>query len=116
MELGRSNADLLVGEEDTKSDMSIPSRIMMQGDDPKTLQRITGKTSIVDWADETIGDTHIVKRKQKTITNKSKERNLKRVLRSDESTPSLGHKPPYQESNDNTSVTDDDDGGDGASG
>jgi hypothetical protein len=116
MELGRSNADLLVGEEDTKSDTSIPSRIMMQGDDPKTLQRITGKTSIVDWADETIGDTHIVKRKQKTITNKSKERNLKRVLRSDESTISLGHKPPYQESNDNTSVTDDDDGGDGASG
>jgi hypothetical protein len=37
------------------------------------------------------------------------------VLGSDESTPSLGHNPPYQESNDITSATNDDDGGDGAS-
>jgi hypothetical protein len=35
------------------------------------------------------------------------------VLGSDESTPSLGRSPPYQESNDSTSATDTDDGGDG---
>jgi hypothetical protein len=37
---------------------------------------------------------------------------LKRLLGSDKSTPSLGRGPPYKESNDSTSTTDDDNGGD----
>jgi hypothetical protein len=40
---------------------------------------------------------------------------MKRVLESDESTPSPAQSPPYKESNDNTSAIDDDDGGDGGS-
>jgi hypothetical protein len=39
------------------------------------LWRITGKPSIVDWADETVGDTHIGKQKQKTIIKKGKGKN-----------------------------------------
>jgi hypothetical protein len=38
------------------------------------LQRITSKSSLVDWADETVGDTHIGKRKQKTMTKKGKDK------------------------------------------
>jgi hypothetical protein len=42
----------------------ILSRMVTEGDDSKTLHRITDKSSLVDWADETIGDTHIGKRKK----------------------------------------------------
>jgi hypothetical protein len=42
----------------------ILSRMVIEGDDSKTLHRITDKSSLVDWADETIGDTHIGKRKK----------------------------------------------------
>jgi Cdc6-like AAA superfamily ATPase len=47
MEHGRSNADPFLDEEDTESD-TIPSRIVMQGDNSRTLRRITSKTSIID--------------------------------------------------------------------
>jgi hypothetical protein len=69
---GRSNEDPLLDEDDTQSDTPIPSRIVTQGDDATTLQRITGKLSLVNWANETVGDTHIGKRKQKTMSKKSK--------------------------------------------
>jgi hypothetical protein len=72
MEHGCSNANPLLDEEDTKSDTPISSRIVTQGDDSGTLRRITSKTSLVDWADEIVGDTHISKQKLKTITNKDK--------------------------------------------
>jgi hypothetical protein len=36
------------------------------------LQKITDKVSFVEWANETIGDTHIGKRKQKTMKKKGK--------------------------------------------
>jgi hypothetical protein len=58
-----SNEDPLLDEENTQSDITILSRIVTQGDDSRTLQRVTGKSSLVDWADSTVGDTHIVKRK-----------------------------------------------------
>jgi hypothetical protein len=73
------------------------------------LQRITAKASLVDWADETVGDTHIGKCKQKTITKKTKGKKQKRVLRSDEETPSPEGSPKYQEFNLSTSATDTDD-------
>jgi hypothetical protein len=63
------------------------------------LRKITGKSSLVDWADKTIGDKHIGKRKLETITKKGKGKKPKRVLGSDESTPSPGRSPPYQELN-----------------
>jgi hypothetical protein len=95
MEHGRSNKDPLLGEEDTQSDNPIPSRIVTQGDDATTLQRITCKSSLLDWADEIVGDTHIGKRKQKTMTKKGKRKKRKRVLGSDEKTPRLGQSPKY---------------------
>jgi hypothetical protein len=116
MEHCRSNADPLLDDGDTESDTLIPSRIVMQCDDSRTLRRITDKISIVDWVDETARDTHIGKRNKRPLQRRAKEKNPKRVLGSDESTPSPGRSPPYQESNDNTYVTDDDGGGDGASG
>jgi hypothetical protein len=48
MEHGRSNEDPLLDEEDTKSDTPIPSRIVTEGDDSRSLQRITDKSSLVD--------------------------------------------------------------------
>jgi hypothetical protein len=104
MEHGHSNADPLLDEEDTP----IPSRLVTEGDDDITLRRITDKSSLVDWGDETIGDTHIGKRKLKTISKKGKAKKSKRVLESDEEIPSSGQSPKYQESNDNTFATDTD--------
>jgi hypothetical protein len=78
IEHGRSNKDPLLDVEDTKSDTPILSRIVTQGDDSRTLQRITGKSSLFDWADETVGDTHIGKHKQKTMTKKGKGKKKRR--------------------------------------
>jgi hypothetical protein len=72
MDHGRSNEDPLLDEEDTHSDNPIPSRLVMKGGDSRTLQRITDKSSLANWADETVGDTHIGKRKHKTITKQGK--------------------------------------------
>jgi hypothetical protein len=72
MEHDRSNADPFLDEIDIHNDTPIPSRIITQGDDSRTLKRITGKSSHVDWADEIVGDTHMCKRKLKTITKKGK--------------------------------------------
>jgi hypothetical protein len=63
MEHSWSSEDPLLDEENTQSDITILSRIVTQGDDSRTLQRVTGKSSLVDWANSTVGDTHIVKRK-----------------------------------------------------
>jgi hypothetical protein len=79
MEHGRFNVDPLL-DEDTESDTPIPSRIMREGDNPRTLHIITGKTSIIALADETIGDTYIGKWKQKTISKKGKEKNRREYL------------------------------------
>jgi hypothetical protein len=73
MEHGRFNTDPLLDEEDTQ----ISSRIVTKSDDSRTLQRITDKSSLVDWADETVGDTHIVKRTQKTMIKKGKGKKTK---------------------------------------
>jgi hypothetical protein len=72
MEQGRSNAYPLL-DEDTQSDTPIPSRIVTEGDDTRTLQKITGTSSLVDWVDKNVGDTHIGKRKQKTMSKKGKK-------------------------------------------
>jgi hypothetical protein len=58
-----------------------------------------------------MGDTHIGTHKHKIITKKAKSKKTKRVLGSDDETPSPGQSLKYQESNDSTSATDTDDGG-----
>jgi hypothetical protein len=60
-----------------------------------------------------VGDTHIGTHKHKIITKKAKSKKTKRVLGSDDETPSPGQSLKYQESNDSTSATDTDDGGGG---
>jgi hypothetical protein len=72
MEHGRSNEDPLLDEEDTHNGTPIPSRLVMKGDDSRTLQRITGKSSLADWSDETVGDTYIGKCKHKTVMKQGK--------------------------------------------
>jgi hypothetical protein len=115
MEHGRSNEYPLLDEEDTQSDTPIPSRIATEDDDSRTLQRITCKSSLIDWTDEIVGDTHIGKHKQKTMIKKGKGKKQKRVFGSDEETPSPGQSSKYQESNLSSSTTDSDNGGDGGS-
>jgi hypothetical protein len=72
MEHGWSNEASLLDEEDTQSDTLMPSRIVTERDNARFLQKITGKTSLVEWVDEIVGDTHIGKRKQKTTKKKDK--------------------------------------------
>jgi hypothetical protein len=77
MEYGRSNEASLLDEEGTQSDTPMPSRVVTERDDATSLQKITGKSSLVEWADEIVGDTHIGKRKQKTIKKKGKGKKIK---------------------------------------
>jgi hypothetical protein len=71
MKHGRSN-DAPLLDEDTQSDTTMPSSLVTECDDARSLQKITGKSSLVEWVDETIGDTHIGKRKQNTMKKKGK--------------------------------------------
>jgi hypothetical protein len=48
MEHGRSYEDPLLNEEDTHSDTPIPSRLVTEGDDSRTLQRITDNSSLAN--------------------------------------------------------------------
>jgi hypothetical protein len=62
---------------DTESDTPIPNRMVTQDDDSWTLRQITGTPSIVDWAEQNMGDTHIGKRKLKAGPRKDKEKRAK---------------------------------------
>jgi hypothetical protein len=48
MEHGRSNEAPLLDEEDTHSDTHMPSRVVTKRDDTTSLQKITGKASLVE--------------------------------------------------------------------
>jgi hypothetical protein len=100
MEHGRSNKAPLLDKKDTQSDTPM---IVTECDDAKSLKKITGKASLIEWADETVGDTHIGKRKQKTMKKNGKGKKQNIVLASDEETPSP----------EGSSTTDSDNGGDG---
>jgi hypothetical protein len=63
MEHGRFNEAPFLDEEDTQCDTPMPSRVVTERDDVTSLQKITGKSSLVEWIDKTVGDTHIGKRK-----------------------------------------------------
>jgi hypothetical protein len=89
--VGRSNAESLPDEEDTESDTPLPGRMVTQGDDTRTLRQITRSASIIDWAEQNVGDTHIRKRKQKVGPRKEKGKKAKVIdealLTSDEPPP-----------------------------
>ena len=72
MDHGRSNAPPLLDEEDTESDTPIPSHLVIRDDSAGQLQRITGTSSLGDWADENVGDTHIGQRKTRSMRKKQK--------------------------------------------
>jgi hypothetical protein len=103
--VGCSNAEPLLDEEDTESDTPISNRMVTQDDDRQILRQITRTPSIIDWAEQNVGDTHIEKRKLKARPRKDKGKNAKTteegVHGSDELTPSPdeGGNPLYQESN-----------------
>jgi hypothetical protein len=106
METGRSNAAPELDEEDTDSDVPLPTHLVTDTVNTPDLQQ---------WAATVVGDTHTGKRKkQMTHTKKSKKikGKGKRQVQSDESTDSDPKSPTYQESNDSSSKTDigDDDG------
>jgi hypothetical protein len=75
--VGRSNAEPLLNEEDTESGTSLPNRMVIQGDDTHTLRQITRFASIVNWAKQKVGDTHIGKRKLNVAPRKEKEKKAK---------------------------------------
>jgi hypothetical protein len=52
-------ADPLLDEDDMDSDTPIPNRMVTEDDDIRTLRQITGASSIVDWDEKNVGDTHI---------------------------------------------------------
>jgi hypothetical protein len=62
----------LLEEEDTESDTPIPNRMITKDDDRWTLRQITGTPSIIDWAKQNVGNTHIGKRKQNARPRKDK--------------------------------------------
>jgi hypothetical protein len=94
--------------------------MVTKDDDRRTLRQITDTPSIIDWAEQNVGDTHIGKRKLKVGPRKDKGKKAKTmeegVLVSDESTPSPdgGGSLPYQESNLSTTASSDDGDRDGA--
>jgi hypothetical protein len=112
MEHGQSNEAPLIDEQDTQSDTPMPSRVVTECDDATSLQKITDKASLIKWADETVSDIHIGKRKQKTIKRRTKKKKQNRVLASQE-TPSPEGSPKYQKSNLSSSATGSNDGRDG---
>jgi hypothetical protein len=111
MEHGQSNEAPLLDEDDTQSDTPMSSRVVIECDDATSLQKITGKASLVEWVDETVGDTH--RQAETKDHEKEGQRKKNRVLASDEETPSPEGSSKYQESNLSSSATDSDDGGDG---
>ncbi|TVU12808.1 hypothetical protein EJB05_46468, partial [Eragrostis curvula] len=106
MEHGRSNGPPLLDEEATDSDTPIPSALVLQ--ETEQLEGINIAESIVSWAEDTVGDTHIGKRKHQTTT-KRKGKKQKRVdasvVASDASTDEDGNKSPPSAGDDSGNTT-----------
>ena len=119
MEVGRSTVAPELDEEDTDSDCPIPSHLVTDIVDPNDLRCETGASNLSEWAERTIGDTHVGKRKTSTMQpprrGKKTKGKGKEIVASDDSTDAdAGKSPLYQTSNDSSSNTgsDDNDGGD----
>ncbi|XP_015649249.1 uncharacterized protein [Oryza sativa Japonica Group] len=119
MDNARSNANPELDEDSTESDAPVPSPLVANLVDLTDLRRTTGASTIAEWADVNIADTHIGKRKTRQPPKKPTSKRAKgtgpqsRNVDSDEETEDS---PDYQESNDSSSRTDTDDGDDGGEG
>jgi hypothetical protein len=104
MERARSTVQPEVDEESPDTDALIPSAMVTATTHPRDLQRRTGSSSILEWAQKNIGDSHREKMKTYAMrpTRHSKRQKGKAVT-SDGTT---------EESNDSSSKTDSDDGHD----
>ncbi|TVU18691.1 hypothetical protein EJB05_34802, partial [Eragrostis curvula] len=93
MEHGRSNAPPLLDEDATD----------------KQLEGINLRESIVSWSEDTVGDTHIGKRKHQTTLTKKKGKRQKKVdatvVSSDASTDEDGNKSPPSKGDDGGNTT-----------
>jgi hypothetical protein len=106
MEMGRSNVDPVLDEEDTESDTPLPSSIVAEG---------TPKENLVNWTNKNVGDTHVGKRKAQFMLRKTTNKG-KKVVASDNETDNGDNSPQYQESADGSSTTSSDDADGGAGG
>jgi uncharacterized membrane protein YgcG len=108
MEMGHSNSDPELDEEDTENDTLLPSSIVAEG---------TPKENLVKWTKKNVGDTHIGKRNVKFMLRKISKK-AKEVVDSYDETDRGDKSPQYQESADSSSTTSSDDvsGGAGGSG
>lgn len=119
MDNARSNANPELDEDSTESDAPVPSPLVANLVDLTDLRRTTGASTIAEWADVNIADTHIGKRKTRKPpkarpSKKTKGKGLRSTnVDSDEETQGS---PDYQESNDSSSRTETDDGDDDGQG
>jgi hypothetical protein len=111
MENGWSNVDPLI-DEDTESDATFTSRLVLEDDNPRTLQRITMTFSLAKWVEQHVCDTHIDKWKLHTMLRNRKSKKQKKVskerpLASNDSTPSDDDRrnSNYEESGGNSSAS-----------
>ena len=109
--------DLMLDEEDTKSDTPLPSsrtpRVTPHYHQASWLKALSRKI-LVEWTKKNMGDTHVSKRKMQFMLPKTRKKG-KETVTGDDTTDSGDKSPPYQESVDSSSaVSSDDEGGDGS--
>ena len=119
MDNARSNACPELDEDSAESDAPLPSQLVSDLVNLDDLRRTTGASSIAEWADTNVGDTHIGKRKTQKPPKARPSKKVKgkgprsTSVDSDEETQGS---PEYQESNDSSSRTETDDGDDDGQG
>ncbi|XP_066162205.1 uncharacterized protein [Oryza sativa Japonica Group] len=119
MDNARSNACPELDEDSAESDAPLPSQLVSDLVNLDDLRRTTGASSIAEWADTNVGDTHIGKRKTRKPPKARPSKKVKgkgprsTSVDSDEETQGS---PEYQESNDSSSRTETDDGDDDGEG
>jgi hypothetical protein len=69
MEMGCSNTDPVLDEEDTESDTPLPSSIVAKGTPKENLP----KENLVKWTKKNVGDTYVGKRKARFVLRKNKQ-------------------------------------------
>jgi len=115
MQVARSTQAPELDEEDTESDCPLPSHLVTDTIASVDLQRETGSQNLSQWAQKTIGDSHMGKRKRSTMRPRTRSKRTKVVVTSDATTEDENDSPTYQESGDSSSNSDagDDDGAHG---
>jgi len=116
MELGRSNAAPALDEDSDLSDTPVPSTIVTDiARDIPELRNL----DVREWAEETVGDTHVGKRKTRVGPSDRQRKKGKRQddieeeeFRTDDSTPdpSVGDDDDHDDGGDDSSTDASDDG------